>query len=416
MSAPAEPTLTADQQQSLIDHWNNARSLYTHIVNKFRRLNDLHRYNKVMRRKQTTSSTTPITKNTTTNDCSDSDEADDDADADEQDMKSNWNYLLICVHHLLELDNEHVAYHMLATQIYQSFPAYIDASCHQQRITSALESCDTGIQTCLLSLQDHPASFALWITTFYVLKAQILFQQREWRQVIDAILPSLKYQRSENMHLLYNLRASAYCELKLFHDAIADYSLAITKSAEPSSYYNSRGTCWHELAEFDKALLDYNRAIASNDQCVSGYNNRASLYVDIQRYDEALVDANQGLAIYENHGNLYKHRALAHFYRGDYMQCVLDLQKAIRFAPCYRPARVALKMVWDFYYGPVVDALQTLHHGAHVDMCVILVNFMVGDNYHTHSNMVDATYADWKKEMELIEQKKNSKAIQSAET
>ena len=188
-----------------------------------------------------------------------------------------------------------------------------------------------------------------------------------------------------------------------------DYGIAIDKSSEPSSYYNSRGTCWHELGEFDKALTDYNHAIECNKKCVSAYNNRASLYVDMKQYELALEDANRGLIIYENHGNLYKHRGLAHFYLRNYDQCLLDLQKSIKFAPKYRPARVTLKMLWDFYYQHLIKIMLEIDNNIHVDLCIILVDYIVGDNYQVDDNMVDATYADWKKEMALIEEEKRKK-------
>merc|ERR1711971_695834 len=166
---------------------------------------------------------------------------------------------------------------------------------------------------------------------------------------------------------------------------------------------NSRGTCYHELGEFELARKDYDEAIECNAKCVSAFNNRASLFVDMRLYEEALADANQGLLIFANHGNLYKHRGLAHFHLAHYAQCLDDLHKSIRFAPKYRPARVTLKMVWDFYYAHVA-ALVPLS-----DIARVLVDFVVGDNYHTDDEMVDATYADWKKEMSLIEEEKARK-------
>merc|ERR1712190_407972 len=197
--------------------------------------------------------------------------------------------------------------------------------------------------------------------------------------------------------------------MKRFREAIADYGLAIDRSEEPSSYYNSRGTCWHELRAYDKALTDYNAAIESNEKCVSAYNNRASLHVDLGQYEQALFDADKGLFIYENHGNLYKHRAIAHFYLKNYDQCLIDVQKSIQFAPKYRPARVVLKMIWDFYF---IELYAFVANMMHSDVCKILIDYCVGDNYETNEDMVDATYADWKKEMALMEAEK--KRIENA--
>merc|ERR1719295_308977 len=314
-------------------------------------------------------------------------------------LLSEWCYLHCCVFDLLKFNDQNVSYHLLAIQVYQSFrPSYttlgISKSITTHHQNMALSSCDAGINLCLRHLRGHHNSFYIWITTFYMLRAQILFQEREWQRVIESISAALQFEESDIIHLLYNLRASAYCELKQFKEAISDYGEAIARSDESSSYHNSRGTCFHELGRYGDALNDYNLAIASNAQCVSAYNNRSSLFVDMKEYEKALVDANTGLGIYPNHVNLYKHRGEAHFYLMNYKECLLDLQKSIRLTPKYRPARVALKMVWSFYYQHLMQYVQS-------DVCRVIVDYMVGNNYETDDDMVDATYADWKKEMDF---------------
>ena len=195
-----------------------------------------------------------------------------------------------------------------------------------------------------------------------------------------------------------------------------DYGLAIDRCNEPSSYYNSRGTCWHELGKYTKALNDYNFAINCNNKCVSAYNNRASLYVDMGAYKLALKDADIGLNIYSNHGNLYKHRGLAYFYLKDYKNSLDDIQKSIKFAPKYRPARITLKLLWDFYYKNIINVIvYEMDIGFNCDLCIVLVDYIVGNNYQTNDNMVDATYADWKKEMALMEEEKRKNQQQQQE-
>ena len=100
---------------------------------------------------------------------------------------------------------------------------------------------------------------------------------------------------------------------------------------------------------------------------------------------------------------------MAHFYLRNYEQCLLDLQKSIKFAPKYRPARITLKMLWDFYYKHLIQILDG--DIMHCDLCVILVDYIVGNNYQVNDNMVDATYSDWKKEMALIEYERRRRAI-----
>merc|ERR1712154_185625 len=93
----------------------------------------------------------------------------------------------------------------------------------------------------------------------------------------------------------------------------------------------------------------------------------------------------------------------AHFHLRNYDRCLLDIQKSIQFAPKYRPARVALKMIWNFFYNHLIDIICNL---LHFDVCKLLIDYVVGDNYETNEDMVDATYADWKKEMAMMEREK----------
>ena len=203
-----EIKLTSDQEQSLIPHWTDPISLYQHTKEKLSDITNQMRFHKVNKQihdnKNKLKDKQKETKWT------------------ESYIKLEWKYLVVCIQQLLTLNNNNISYHLLAIQIYQTHPIS-EQEQHgtiQKYVSLAISSCDIGIRLCLLHLNSDYGSFYVWITTFYVLKAQILFQQRKWNQVIQCILPSLKYQQSDNIHLLYNLRASAYCELKQFREAI----------------------------------------------------------------------------------------------------------------------------------------------------------------------------------------------------
>ena len=222
--------LSSEQEESLIEHWDDAISLYKHIKEKFIEITNLSRHNKLRQQLREHTQYEDNYMNTLKK---------EQEIQSIQTQKSEWNYLIICTQQLLALNNENISYHLLAIQIYQAHPITFNENeqynCNKDILCSpsqspsrsgmyldlAIDSCNSGINLSLIHLNGHHASFYIWITTFYVLKAQILFQQRKWKEVIECILPSLKYQQSDNLHLLYNLRASAYCELKQFHEAIA---------------------------------------------------------------------------------------------------------------------------------------------------------------------------------------------------
>lgn len=218
--------MTSEQQQTLIAHWDDPFALYRHTKEKLVSTALLNRRIRAQQQREAhtvddteTSNPQPIESNTADT-LKRRGSTDSSGGGKERHPLSEWRYLSLCIAHLLSLNAQNVSYHLLAIQIYQSYPVPLTAAAAKYQ-SLALESCGVGIRLCLLHLDGHHSSFYLWITTFYVLRAQILFQQRRWQQVIESIEPALKYPESENIHLLYNLRASAHCELKQFDAAIS---------------------------------------------------------------------------------------------------------------------------------------------------------------------------------------------------
>ena len=226
----SELELTAEQQQTLIAHWDDPFALYRHTKDKLVATAILNRRLRVQKQMAAHTETNdndppPICDEMNSHSHSSETQQNSPSNEDEKERHplSEWRYLSLCISQLLTLNNQNVSYHLLAIQIYQSYPQPTAPEASEY-LTQALRSCDLGIELCLIHLDGHHSSFYLWITTFYVLRAQILFQQREWQKVIDSVLPALKYQQSDNIHLLYNLRASAFCELKQFDAAISGTS------------------------------------------------------------------------------------------------------------------------------------------------------------------------------------------------
>lgn len=146
--------------------------------------------------------------------------------------------------------------------------------------------CDFGIKSCIDDVnKGYPVPVSYLITLFWM-KAQMLFQDKEFQQVISFMNEALKYK--ENKDISYNWRASAYCELKLINEAIKDFTSAIEACEDNSSstYYNSRGTCYNELKKYRKAIEDYNMALKKDKENVSAWNNRSSLYVELGKYEK----------------------------------------------------------------------------------------------------------------------------------
>ena len=146
--------------------------------------------------------------------------------------------------------------------------------------------CDFGIKCCIDYCRKGVAVQMGYLINLFWMKAQMLFQNKKFKEVILFMNEALKY--NENKDISYNWRASAYCELKLINEAIGDFTKAIEecKDETSSTYYNSRGTCYNELKKYRKALEDYNMALKKDKENVSAWNNRSSLYVELGKYKQ----------------------------------------------------------------------------------------------------------------------------------
>ena len=65
---------------------------------------------------------------------------------------------------------------------------------------------------------------------------------------------------------------------------------------------------------------------------------------------------------------------MANFGLARYMNCVRDINEAIRLCPNYRPARLALRFIWDFYCKSFMNAIYYLN------------NINTDDNYQSYCN------------------------------
>jgi len=329
-----------------------------------------------------------------------------------------------CIERSLTLQPEEMIFYIFAIQFYLAFDF----------VNQSYRHCENAISFC-----EGIESRQQWLITFYWIKCQLLFNDKKFHEIIFLMTNALKIKHDHN-DITYNWRGAAHCELKLYNKAIDDFTNAIKRAPRPASYHNSRGTCYQELKKFDKALSDYNRALSLEPKNISATNNRASLFIECKQFHDALADCNQGLKLLDTHGNLHKHRGMAHFGLGCYDAAITDVNRAIELCPHYRPARVALKRIWDFYVKNVMNVVLELSspqtnnlrvsankkkfnflqyiflnkiqinangdntkiinknfsylQECSIEIVHIIVDYAVGNNYVMTNDMVDATYSD----------------------
>ena len=91
----------------------------------------------------------------------------------------------------------------------------------------------------------------------------------------------------------YNNRGLAYYELKLFRQAIKDYSQAIRMKSDYSVAYNNRGNAYYEMNKFELADADFEKCIQLNPKYAPAFRNRGLVSYQMDKKMQACVDFNE---------------------------------------------------------------------------------------------------------------------------
>lgn len=89
---------------------------------------------------------------------------------------------------------------------------------------------------------------------------------------------------------IYYNRGLMLSNVKLYPQAIEDYSKAISIYPQYSYAYNDRGAAYLEMKNYPQALNDFTRAIALNPQSYRSYLGRAQVYEALNNSDAARLD------------------------------------------------------------------------------------------------------------------------------
>ncbi len=116
----------------------------------------------------------------------------------------------------------------------------------------------------------------------------------EKKQFIEAIE---KYNQSLDRNIRYEQaylgRAFAYFQLGRYQEAINDYNQALLLELTPQNRIEAifnKGTCLMNLKMYEQAIIDFSLLIQENPANVPAYLNRAYCLLNLARYEEAEKD------------------------------------------------------------------------------------------------------------------------------
>ena len=88
----------------------------------------------------------------------------------------------------------------------------------------------------------------------------------------------------------YNNRGLAFYNLKLYQDAIKDFSQSIRMKPGYAEAFNNRGNAYYELDQYEKARADFDESIKIKPKYSKAHMNRGLVYFQMQAIDQACND------------------------------------------------------------------------------------------------------------------------------
>ena len=138
-------------------------------------------------------------------------------------------------------------------------------------------------------------------------------------------------QNPNDCTTLYN-RGKIYNNLKRFHDALADFSLALQFEPDNLEILHQRIESYMALNQLDLAFNDLNKVIEHDKKDDYLHYLRGKIYFQRKHYENALNDFSEAIAFHKNSNKplelYYLERSKCYEALGDYLYAKSDLEKA----------------------------------------------------------------------------------------
>ncbi|HNB22264.1 MAG TPA: tetratricopeptide repeat protein [Candidatus Melainabacteria bacterium] len=157
-----------------------------------------------------------------------------------------------------------------------------------------------------------------------------LLKQKKYQEALIYLNSAAKKYKSAEIFLK---RASAFCKIGRFDDAIEDCNQAIAVEPQNADGYLSRGYVRHCQNKEEPAIEDINKAIELNNRNPVAYNNRAWSYAVLGNWQAAVEDCNKALSIAPELALALDTRGLCYLQLGEFKLAAADLEKAMKVAP-----------------------------------------------------------------------------------
>jgi tetratricopeptide (TPR) repeat protein len=138
-------------------------------------------------------------------------------------------------------------------------------------------------------------------------------------------------------------QAASAEQVRVFEQAIADFSQALKLDPNNAKIYVERGNAYGDKGDNDRAIADYDQAIRLNPNFAEAYSNRGNAYLSKGDHDRAIADYDQAIRLNPNFAEAYYNRGNSYYVKRDYDRAIADYEAALRINPNHANARTWLE-------------------------------------------------------------------------
>jgi len=129
---------------------------------------------------------------------------------------------------------------------------------------------------------------------------------------------------------IYHKEGLRHHNLGRFHQAVADYSAAISLNQSDARAYHYRGISNKRLENYREAIADCTQAIALDSRNSRAWNERGAAHSFLGEYDQAILDYTMSIQLDSGFALAYRNRGSSHAHKGEWTEAIDDYTMALR--------------------------------------------------------------------------------------
>ena len=204
----------------------------------------------------------------------------------------------------------------------------------EHRIYLALAGFGFAVAGALFSVREERLRELVYpsLATVILLFAILSFQRNKiWKD--EVTLWSDVIAKSEHKARGYNNRGSAYLDMGMLDEALADFNQVLEINPRGVETYSNRGLIYYRKGDFSRAMEDYNKALEIDPLDAGIYTNRGGLYFNKGDFNRAIADYSKAIEINPHIAAAYYNRGLVYQSKNDFLRAISDYSRAIEIDP-----------------------------------------------------------------------------------